>query len=185
VKYSVCDREWHYNQQPFPKEEITMQKLMPYAEKIAALLKSRNETIAVSESSSGGLISAALLAVPGASAYFVGGGVLYTRTAFLKLMNTTEERLQGQQPGTESNALFRARVVRELLGTTWGVSEAGTAGPTGSRYGYAPGHSCIGVSGPVERAQIIETGSGDRMENMYAFAQAALELLAANIAERR
>jgi PncC family amidohydrolase len=162
-----------------------MQKLMPYAEKIAALLKSRNETIAVSESSSGGLISAALLAVPGASAYFVGGGVLYTRTAFLKLMNTTEERLQGQQPGTESNALFRARVVRELLGTTWGVSEAGTAGPTGSRYGYAPGHSCIGVSGPVEHAQIIETGSGDRMENMYAFAQAALELLAANIAERR
>ena len=162
-----------------------MEKLMPLAEKIAALLKSRNETIAVSESSSGGLISAALLAVPGASAYFVGGGVLYTRTAMLKLMNTNEERLKGQQPGTESNALFRARLVREQLSTTWGISEGGTAGPTGSRYGYAPGHSSIGVSGPVEQAKIVETGSGDRMENMYAFAQAALELLAASIPERR
>ena len=162
-----------------------MQTLMPHAEKIATLLKSRGETIAVSESSSGGLISAALLAVPGASAYFVGGGVLYTRTAFLKLMNTTEERLQGQQPGTESNALFRAQTVRELLSTTWGVSEAGTAGPTGSRYGYAPGHSAVGVSGPVEQAKIVETGSADREANMYAFAQAALELLAAAIASRQ
>jgi PncC family amidohydrolase len=164
---------------------ITMQTLMPHAEKVAALLKSRNETIAVSESSSGGLISAALLAVPGASAYFVGGGVLYTRTALLKLMSTDEARLKGMQPGTESNALLRAQLVRGQLSTTWAVSENGVAGPTGSRYGHPPGYSCIAVSGPVEQTRTIETGSADRMGNMLAFAQAALELLTATLEKGR
>ena len=158
-----------------------MQTLMPYAEKVAALLKSRNETIAVAESSSGGLISAALLAVPGASAYFAGGAVLYTRNALLKLMNTNEERIKGPNPGSEANALLRAQLVREQLSATWGVSEAGTAGPTGSRYGHPTGHSCVAVSGPTEQAKTIETGHADRQANMLAFAQAALELLAASI----
>ena len=162
-----------------------MQTLMPYAEKVAALLKARNETVAVAESSSGGLISAALLAVPGASAYFAGGAVLYTRNALLKLMNTSEERIKGPQPGSGENALLRAQLVREQLSATWGVSEAGVAGPTGSRYGHAPGHSAIAVSGPSEQSKTIETGSADRMENMLAFSQAALELLAATIEKGR
>jgi len=154
-----------------------MKELMPHAERVAELLKKRKETIAVAESSSGGLIAAALLAVPGASAYFAGGAVLYTRIAMLKLMNIGEERLKGQQPSSEANALFRAQLVREQLSATWGISETGTAGPTGSRYGYAPGHSCLAVSGPIERAITIETGSDDRAANMYAFAAAALQLL--------
>jgi PncC family amidohydrolase len=155
-----------------------MNSLMPHAERVAELLKQRKETIAVAESSSGGLIAAALLAVPGASAYFAGGAVLYTRNAVLKLMNVGEERLTGHQPGSEANALLRAQLVRAQLSSTWGISETGTAGPTGSRYGHATGHSCVAVSGPLERALTVETGSADRVENMYAFAMAALELLA-------
>jgi len=154
-----------------------MKRLLPYAEKAGALLKARKETIAVGESSSGGLVAAALLAVPGASAYFVGGAVLYTRKALLALTQANEDELKGVTPGTEASALMRARLVRDCLSTTWGVSESGVAGPTGSRYGYAPGHSAIAVSGPVDLAKIVETGSADRVENMYVFGIAALELL--------
>jgi PncC family amidohydrolase len=154
-----------------------MKRLLPYAEKAGALLKARNETIAVGESSSGGLVAAALLAVPGASAYFIGGAVLYTRKSLLALTQANEDELKSVTPGTEASALMRARLVRERLSATWGLSESGVAGPTGSRYGYSPGHSAIAVSGPVDQAKILETGSKDRVENMYAFAIAALELL--------
>lgn len=155
-----------------------MKELLTQAEKIAALLKARNQTIAVSESSSGGLISAALLAVPGASAYFAGGAVPYNRNALVKLMSVAEDRLRGPTPGSEANALLRAQLVRSHLSATWGVSETGVAGPTGSRYGHGPGRTCIAISGPIERARTVETGSTDRLANMYAFAAAALELLA-------
>jgi nicotinamide-nucleotide amidase len=155
-----------------------MDKLLPHAEKIAAVLKARNETISVAESSSGGLVSAALLAVPGASAYFMGGAVVYTRKALLAFTQIPEETLRGLQPGTEASALARAKIVRERLSTTWGVSESGTAGPTGSRYGYPPGHSSIAVTGPADAARIVNTGSADRLDNMYAFAEATLALLA-------
>jgi nicotinamide-nucleotide amidase len=162
-----------------------MNELLPIAERVAALLNARGETISVAESSAGGLISAALLAVPGASAYFVGGGVVYTRRALLALTQAKEDALQGLQPGTEENALERARLMREHLGTTWSVSESGAAGPTGSRYGYAAGHSAIGLSGPQDAARIVETGSSDRVRNMYAFAAASLELVAETLAKRR
>ena len=154
-----------------------MERLLPYAEKAGALLKARRETIAVAESSGGGLISAALLAVPGASAYFAGGAVIYTRKALLQLMSVDEARVRGQTPSSEAYALLKAQITREHLSATWALSENGVAGPTGNKYGYAPGHSCVAVSGPVECARTVETGSADRVANMYAFATAALELL--------
>ena len=160
-----------------------MKELLPYAEKVGALLKARNETITVAESSTGGLIAAALLAVPGASAYFKGGSVLYTRNAVLKLLNIDESRI-AQHKSSEEYTLLRAQLMRERLDSTWAVSEAGTAGPTGSRYGWPAGHTFIAVSGPVERAATIETGNGDRVQNMYAFATAALELLAEVLQKR-
>lgn len=161
-----------------------MERLLPIANKIATLLKARNETIAVAESSAGGLISAALLAVPGASAYFVGGGVVYTRRALMAFTQIPETSLRNLQPGTEAAALARARLIREQLATTWGLSESGTAGPTGSRYGFPPGHSSIAVSGPQEMAKIITTGNDDRLANMWAFANASLELLEQALASR-
>jgi len=154
-----------------------MNELTPLAVSIAALLTDRKETVAVAESSAGGLISAALLAVPGASAYFLGGGVIYTQAARRGLLRVPDDAVTGIRSSTEAYARVKARAIRELLGTTWGLSETGATGPTGNRYGDAAGHACLAVAGPVERAITLETGHGDREKNMEAFARAALDLL--------
>ncbi|KQW70431.1 damage-inducible protein [Phenylobacterium sp. Root77] len=155
-----------------------MQGLMGQAAQIAEQLKAGKQTVAVAESSSGGLISAALLSVPGASAYYLGGGVVYTPKARVMLMEIPKEALAGMRSASEPYAMLLARTVRERFGATWGLSETGAAGPTGNGYGDAAGHTCIAVSGPIEFVTTIETGSGDRVANMEAFAAAALELLA-------
>ncbi|HTT78731.1 MAG TPA: CinA family protein [Stellaceae bacterium] len=153
-------------------------ELLPQAERIAAKLKARNETIAIAESSTAGLLSAALLAIGGASAYFMGGAVVYTRASRTELLRVTEADLTGITPSTETYALLFARKIKERLGTAWALGETGTAGPTGSRYGHAPGHSCIAVIGPNgERSLTVETGKADRLDNMRAFSVAALDLL--------
>ena len=137
----------------------------------------RKQTLAVAESSAGGLISAALLAVPGASAYFLGGGVIYTQAARRGLLRVGDEAVKGIRSSSEPYAQLKARTVRELLGATWGLAETGASGPTGNRYGDAAGHACIAVSGPVERVITVETGDADRERNMWAFTRAALKLL--------
>jgi nicotinamide-nucleotide amidase len=154
-----------------------MRELMPLAQRAAALLKARRQTIALNESSTGGLISAALLAVPGASAYYIGSMVLYTRQAWDAVREFREEELGGVRAATEHHALARARIARVRFGTTWGIGETGAAGPAGNRYGDPAGHTCVAVAGPVERALTLRTGKDDRLENMHAFAAAALQLL--------
>ena len=154
-----------------------MQELLPLAERLGALLKARGETVAVSESSSGGLVSAALLAVPGASAYFQGGAVVYTGGARIALLAITEAEMAGLRSSSEPYAMLLARTVRSRLGTTWGIAETGAAGPGGNRYGDPAGHTCIAVSGPVERSATLRTGSADRVANMRAFAAALLEMM--------
>lgn len=153
-----------------------MPDLTPMATRVAVMLKERGDTIAVAESAAGGLISAALLSVPGASAYFVGGGVIYTRDARRALLGFAEAQAT-MQGASEEYALLCARTIREMLGTTWGIGESGAAGPTGSRYGYDAGHVALAVAGPAEKTLIVETGSADREANMWAFAEAALDLL--------
>ena len=153
-----------------------MEKLLPLAEKIAASLIARGETVGVAESSTGGLISAALLAVPGASAYYRGGGVIYTPRARAALVNITKEEMDGMRGATEPYAALLASRACELLNTTWGLSETGATGPKGNRYGDAAGHSCMAVAGPIARTITLETGSGDRLANMHAFSLRALEL---------
>jgi PncC family amidohydrolase len=151
---------------------------------VATLLKERRETIAIAESSAGGLISAALLAVPGASAYFLGGGVIYTQPARRALLDITDDTVRGIRSSTEDYARLKAGAIRALLGATWGLAETGASGPTGNRYGDAPGHACLAVAGPVERATTLETGDADRERNMWAFARAALALLESVLRER-
>jgi nicotinamide-nucleotide amidase len=154
-----------------------LQDLMPQAERIAAKLKARKETIGIAESSTAGLLSAALLAVPGASAYFMGGAVVYTRTSRAELLRVADADLVGITPSTEVYAMLFARKIKERLGTNWALGETGTAGPTGSRYGHNAGHSCVAVIGPSgEKSITIETGKSDRWDNMRAFSIAALDL---------
>jgi PncC family amidohydrolase len=156
-----------------------MDDLLPLAEKIAARLIERKETIGVAEGSAGGLISAALLAVPGASAYFVGGAVVYTAAARggFTGISLDEMKAQGIRPASEPYAAMLAQRVRERLNTTWALAEAGAAGPSGNRYGDPAGHTCVAVAGPSPRTATLRTGSSDRRGNMRAFAARALELL--------
>lgn len=149
------------------------------AAEIARLLTARRETLVIAESSAGGLISAALLAVPGASAFFLGGAVVYTRLSRGVLLAIPDAALAGMRPATEPYAQLLARTARERFGATWALAETGATGPTGNRYGDAAGHSCIGLEGPgFSRAITLETGSADRVANMRAFAKRALDLLA-------
>lgn len=154
-----------------------MDELQPLAEHIAQLLVDRRETVAIAESSAGGLISASLLAVPGASAYFLGGAVVYTRAARTTLLDIPESALEGIRPSTEAYALLLARAARGRFNSTWTIAETGATGPTGNRYGDAPGHACFAVAGPTEQSRTLETGSADRYLNMLAFAGGALSLL--------
>jgi PncC family amidohydrolase len=151
--------------------------LLPLAETIAARLKARNETIAVAESSTGGLISAALIAVPGASAYFLGGAVAYTRQAKSLLLAIDDATLAQFRSATEPHALLLARRARVQFAATWGLAETGATGPSGNRYGDPAGHTCLAITGIAERVITLETGSSDRVANMRAFAAAVLELL--------
>ncbi len=154
-----------------------MKTLLPLAEIIAQRLIARRETIAIAESSTGGLIAAALLAVPGASAYFLGGAVVYTKSARAALLGIGDAEMEGLRAATEPYSLLIARRVRERHGAAWGLGETGATGPSGNRYGDPAGHTCIAVSGPAERAITLRTGSADRLSNMEAFAKRALELL--------
>jgi len=159
-----------------------MRELVVHAERIAALLTARKETVAVVESSAGGLITAALLAVPGASAYCLGGTVIYTRQAWDSLRDFDETLLGSHRSSTEGNALVRARLARDRFGATWGIGETGAAGPTGNRYGDPAGHACLAICGKTELSRTLRTGSSDRLANMHAFTAAALRLLEESLA---
>jgi len=152
-----------------------MSKLSDLAEEIAAILKERGETVAVVETSGGGLISAALLAVPGASAYYVGGAVTYTGTARDAFLGIDLEGHPGVRSSSEPYASLIAATVRMKLDTTWGISETGASGPTGNGYGDLAGHTCVAVSGPTDRVMTLETGLSDRETNMTLFAERCLE----------
>ena len=163
-------------------EGSLMVDLDSIAARVAQRLIERGETIAVSESSAGGLISAALLAVPGASAYFLGGAVVYTGIARQALLGITPNDLVGMRPASEPYAALLARTVRTKFAATWGLAETGATGPSANRYGDAAGHACLAVDGPALAVRTIETGSPDRGANMRAFAADALSLLEAALA---
>ena len=161
-----------------------MQTLIPLAADIGTLLKERGETVAISESSAGGLISAALLAIPGASAFYRGGGVVYTPQAFRGLLGLTRDDLGDLRSSTEPYARLLARTIRGKLRADWGLCETGASGPGGNMYGDAAGHTCVAVVGPggLEFSRTLETGLNDREDNMRRFALDALDLLHAALA---
>jgi PncC family amidohydrolase len=162
-----------------------MDELVRHAAQVGDLLKARKETVAVCESSAGGLITAALLAVPGASVYVLGGMVIYTRQAWDALAGFQESELRGARSSTETNAQVRADLIRERFRATWGLGETGAAGPTGNRYGDPAGHVCLAVSGPAQGATTLRTGKAERLGNMQAFTMAALQYFKTKIESAR
>lgn len=162
-----------------------MTSLTTHTQDIAAHLKAMKQTIGVAESSTGGLISAALLAVPGASAYYLGGTVIYTLRARRDLLGIDDATLARQEPLTADYVTLCADTIRERLGATWGIAELGATGPAGTPYGHPPGICVIAVSGPLTRTVRIETGSADREANMQIFARTAFDLLQQTLAASR
>ncbi|MFN0026828.1 MAG: CinA family protein [Acidimicrobiales bacterium] len=155
------------------------EELQQLAARAAALLVARGETVAVCESAAGGLVSASLLSVPGASAYYLGGTVVYTLAASKALLAGVVQPPEGLRGATEDFARYQAQAIRGRLGAVWGTGETGATGPTPNRYGDPNGHAWVAVEGPVSRARKVATGSSDRPANMVAFASAALEELIA------
>lgn len=155
-----------------------MESLLELGRPLADRLVTRGETVSVTESSGGGLIASSLLSVPGASRYFIGGGVIYTKAARDALLPAPGDALKGVRSASEPYAVWLARTVKDHLGTDWGLAETGAAGPSGNRYGDPAGHTCIAVAGPVDRVITLKTGADDREANMWSFTKAALALLA-------
>lgn len=161
---------------------MTFEDLLADAREVAALLIERRQRLAVAESSTGGLISAALLAVPGASAFYLGGGVVYTPRARHRLLDLKREEVRGLRGATEAYAQVLAERAQSRFKASWGLSETGATGPSGNPYGDAAGHCCLAVAGPKALvSQTLETGQADRLHNMLAFSHAALALLKAEI----
>ncbi len=158
-----------------------MDDILAAARRVGEKLKARGETVAVAESSAGGLIAAALLAVPGASAYFLGGAVVYTQQARAGLVGITDGDMKGLRSSSEPYAGLLAERMRGNVNATWGLAETGAAGPSGNRYGDPAGHTCVAVAGPRETQLTYRTDSDDRYANMGAFAVKALETLEAEI----
>ena len=160
---------------PFPTE------LLELGRECGHLLTERAQTVAVAEGSCGGLVSAALLSVPGASAFYLGGSVIYTGRALEGFLTGRVERPPGLRGATQGWALHLARAARAHVGATWGIGEGGAAGPTGNRYGDPAGHAWMAVAGPHEASRHVLTGDSERLANMVAFAVSALGLLAAEL----
>ena len=153
------------------------------AHEIAAQLIACGETVAVAEGTAGGLISAALLSVAGASRYYAGGGVVYTLGSRTALAGVPPEQYANYQGTTPEMLASLAESMRQRLGATWCIAESGLAGPTGGRSGAPPGRTTIGVAGPVARTEVIETGLSDREANMVEFTTRSLLFLSNAIQE--
>ena len=143
---------------------------------IASKLVANGQSVSVAESSTGGLIAANLLSVAGASSYFRGGSVIYTRESRHAFLDLDVIKLKGLKPLTEPMVAEFAHAARLKLDATWGIAELGAAGPKGTPYGHAPGTSVIGISGPLNVSVTVETFSENREENMVQFTKAALTL---------
>lgn len=155
--------------------EPRLDSLLALGEEISTRLRARKEFVSIMESSAGGLISTSLLSVAGASHFFRGGGVIYTHEARRELLGIDDTVLEGVRPSSEPYITILAQGLKAKLDTDWILAESGATGPTGNRYGDAPGHACFAIMGPgIERTFTLETGDDDRFDNMIRFASFGL-----------
>ena len=155
-----------------------IEDMHPIAARIAERLKARGEKIAVADGATGGLVSASLLTVPGAMAFYIGGGVVYSARSREVLFDLGPKAFAGTRPVTPDYALVQARGIRDRFGVEWGLAESGSVGGSVHPGGVGSGTSVVAVVGPgVELTRLTETGSDERIANMQAFTAAALALL--------
>ena len=162
-----------------------IETFLPLAARIAERLKARGERIAVADGATGGLLSASLLAIPGATKFYQGGGVVYSRRGRDVLFGLPDEEFTGMRSATAEYASLQARAIRDRFGAHWGIAESGSAGGSVHPLGIASGLSCAAVVGPgIDVARVTQTDSDDRLANMATFTRRALELLDEALAER-
>ncbi len=155
----------------FARDDETMEEV------VGRLLLERGGTVAVAESLTGGLIGARIAAVPGASRYFQGGVVCYSDAVKIGSLGVRPETLEAHSAVSPEVALEMADGVRSRLGTAWGLSATGFAGPEGGGVDRPPGTVFIGISGPgVGRVHPLAL-PGDREIVRTRAAQGALDLL--------
>ena len=148
------------------------------AAQVGQALTDRKQSVAVGESSAGGLISSTLLSVPGASAFYMGGAVVYTGWS-QGLLFERGELPPGTRGATEAFACALALNAASRMSSDWGLAETGATGPHGNPYGDPAGHAWVAVRRPDRTtvARNVTTNSNDRVANMHAFTAAALGLL--------
>jgi PncC family amidohydrolase len=161
----------------FKKDFLMNNKILEISSEVGNLLKEKNQTLGIVESSAGGMLSASILAIPGSSAFYLGGVVVYTKRSISGLMKITSADMLGIRSSTEECALLYARKIKNHLKCDWALSETGAAGPTGNSYGDRAGHTCIAVNGCTVSSKTIETNQSDRKENMYLFVENSLSFL--------
>lgn len=111
-------------------------------------LRQRGETLAVAESCSGGGIGAALTAVPGASAVFLGGVIAYANASKRDILGVPEPLLARHGAVSDAVVAAMAEGARRLTGADWAVAVSGIAGPGGASADKPVGLVYIAVAGP-------------------------------------
>jgi competence/damage-inducible protein CinA C-terminal domain len=144
---------------------------------LVAGLAARGQTLATSESLTGGLIGARLTEVPGASAVYLGGVVVYQTELKAILGGVSRETLDRDGPIAWTTVQELAAAVRSRTGADWGLAVTGVAGPDGQA-GQLPGTVWIGLAGPDGVASRLVRLSGNRAQIRAATVDAALSWLA-------
>ncbi|MFJ9701126.1 CinA family protein [Streptomyces fradiae] len=159
----------------------------PVAERVLRLLAERDQTLAVAESLTGGLVAAELTSVPGASRVFLGSVTAYATRLKRDLLGVDGELLARRGAVDAEVALQMARGVRSRLGASWGVATTGVAGPEpqdGRPVGTVYVAVCGPSGGPAEAGKAAALRlDGGRAEIRGESVRSVLELLAHELFE--
>jgi len=150
---------------------------MGSAERVGELLLARDWRIAVAESTAGGLLSAALLTVPGSSRYYERGIVAYSKAAKLETLGMPPELYTERGSSHQAAVRAMAEGVRRLSGAQVGVAESGVAGPAPGRTGLPIGTVWAAVATPERMVERELHLPGDRAQIMSGIVDAVLDML--------
>jgi PncC family amidohydrolase len=156
----------------------------PLEKQIGELLTAKNQTLAVAESCTGGLLGHRLTEVPGSSTYFLGGVVAYAYDVKERLLGVKHDTLYNYGAVSRETALEMARGARRVLGTDIGLSVTGIAGPTGGTPDKPVGLVYIALSTRDSEQCERHVWKSDRSGNKALSAEAALDLLRRYLKEK-